>query len=115
LRGKRIGPEEYRYCVSLRLKKIEWQIIKALADTHGGKTGTRVRSVPQAVAALLRIALHCLASHTDRYQDPDPLSERQAAELGLRPFKGLRGHSRIKSARHARARYTTPDPEDQDA
>ena len=79
--------------VRLRLKKIEWRLIRRMAEARGDDPYSGKPSIGRAVADLLRVAFNCLRAHTERYQDPSPLSEAEAIQAGLcmkRKRKGRR-------------------------
>ena len=88
-KGLRDTDEEYLSC-RLRVKKVEADIIKAMAEQKRNALGPGVTSVSKAVVLLLRLAFNCLREHTARYASPEALTEKEAIAAGLRLLKKKR-------------------------
>lgn len=87
--------------VRIRLEKVESAILDRMVTEGCRLEGSPRRpTLGQAVVALLRVAFNCIRCHTDKYADPEPISDETALQLGLR-LPPRRKRRRSKAAKRA--------------
>lgn len=95
------GRDEVQILCKVRVKKIEKEVIRFIAIEEFGPCRSRKPAIGKALVYLLRVALNCFREHTDKYQNPTPITQKRAIAEGLRtPYRSNK--VRLSSRRHSK-------------
>lgn len=76
--------DEVSHVCRITLKKIEWELVRGIADNRFASVSPPERRVSEALRFLLRLAVSCIREHGPTgAQAPEPLTQREAIEAGL--------------------------------